>query len=81
VRLIARAASDRFRPMQSVRKPVLQQRLRPDAESVGGEVSRVMLHELEHPCPPTIIPKSGLNVCLWHKPDIPMRSADVRFWG
>src|SRR3974377_1730840 len=34
---------------------------------VCGEVSRVMLHELEHPCPPTIISKSGLNVCFWHK--------------
>jgi hypothetical protein len=29
-----------------------------------------MLHELEHPCPPTIISKSGLNVRFWHKADI-----------
>jgi len=27
-----------------------------------------MLHELEHPCPPTIIPKSGLNVCFSNRP-------------
>jgi hypothetical protein len=29
-----------------------------------------MLHELEHPCPPTIISRSTLNVCCWHKADI-----------
>src|SRR6516162_7960069 len=29
-----------------------------------------MLHELEHPCPPTIISKGSLNVCFWHKADI-----------
>jgi hypothetical protein len=39
VRSIAQAASDMFRPMQFVRKPESQQRLRSDAEIVCGEVS------------------------------------------
>src|SRR5215467_614043 len=47
-----------------------RRRLRSDARIGDGEVSRVMLHELEHPCPPTIISKSSLNVCFWHKADI-----------
>jgi hypothetical protein len=46
-----------------------------------AEVSRVMLHELEHPCPPTTIPKSGLNVRVWHKADITRLSSDLRYWG
>jgi hypothetical protein len=41
----------------------------------------VMLHELEHPCPPTIIRKSGLNVCFWHKADILVATRNVRSWG
>jgi hypothetical protein len=40
-----------------------------------------MLHELEHPCPPTIISKSGLNVCFWHLADIQVVVSNVRFWG
>src|SRR6516165_6492770 len=51
-------------------QPEAQQRPLPDARIYDGEVSRVMLHELEHPCPPTIISKSSLNVCFWHKADI-----------
>jgi hypothetical protein len=58
-----------------------RQRLLPDAEIGDGEVSRVMLHELEHPCPPTIISKSGLNVCFWYKADIQLSAVNVRFWG
>jgi hypothetical protein len=56
-----------------------RQRLLPDAEIGDGEVSRVMLHEFEHPCPPTIISKSCLNVCFWHKADIPAALSNVRF--
>src|SRR5215467_2793083 len=52
-----------------------RRRLRSDARIGDGEVSRVMLHELEHPCPPTIISKSSLNVCFWHKADIGTRLA------
>src|SRR5262249_59682690 len=52
-----------------------------DGEIVAGEVSRVMLHELEHPCPPTIISKSGLNVRFWHKADITGCAANVCFSG
>ena len=39
-----------------------------------------MLHEFEHPCPPTIISNSGLNVCFWPKADIVQIAvqADVR---
>src|SRR5215472_13949808 len=65
----APAATDRLAPMRSARRPTTRQRLR-DARNGDGEVSRVMLHELEHPCPPTIISKSGLNVCFWHKAEI-----------
>ena len=61
--------------------PAARQRLPPDAEIGDGEVSRVMLHELEHPCPLTIISKSGLNVCFWHKADIAIVLNHVRFWG
>jgi hypothetical protein len=39
VRLIARAAWDRLQPTRYVRKPESQQRLGPDGEIVGGEVS------------------------------------------
>src|SRR6516165_6090700 len=60
------------------RRRTTRQRLR-DARIGDGEVSRVMLHELEHPCPPAIISKSGLNVRFWHKADIPARSTNVRF--
>jgi hypothetical protein len=37
-----------------------------------------MIHELEYPCPPTIISNSGLNVCFWHKADIATVLNDVR---
>src|SRR5262249_54521776 len=40
-----------------------------------------MLHELEHPCPPTIISKGSLNVCFWHKADVAAVLSDVCFWG
>ena len=53
----------------------------PDAEIFGGEVSRVMLHELEHPCPLTIISKSGLNVCFWPIATDRILVADCRFRG
>src|SRR5262249_16066296 len=59
--------------------PGAGQRLLSDAEIGDGEVPRVMLHELEHPCPPTILSKSGLNVCFWHKADMATASGDVRF--
>src|SRR6516164_2899831 len=65
-RSIAPAAMDRFAPRQSATRPAARRHQRPDARNSGGEVSRVMLHELEHPCPPTIISKSSLNVCFWH---------------
>ena len=61
--------------------PAARPRLLTDVEIGDGEVSRVMLHELEHPCPPTIISKSSLNVCFWHKADITARLINVRFWG
>src|SRR6516165_9944679 len=32
-----------------------------------------------HPCPPTIISKSGVNVCFWHKADITIALNHVRF--
>src|SRR6516162_1154545 len=76
----APAATDRLAPMRSARRPTTRQRLR-DARIGDGEVSRVMLHELEHPCPPAIISKSSLNVRFWHKADIPARSTNVRFRG
>jgi hypothetical protein len=41
----------------------------------------VMLHELEHPCPLTIISKSGPNVCFWRKADMEIALTNVRFWG
>src|SRR6516164_9330163 len=80
-RLRAPAASDRFARKRSALGPGLRQRLLRDARIGDGEVSRVMLHELEHPCPPTIISKSSLNVCFWHKADIPRLSSDVRILG
>src|SRR5262249_50581766 len=71
--LNAVTALGRFAHSRSATGPAARQRPRPGAEIAGGEVSRVMLHELEHPCPPTIISKSGLNVCFWHKSDIATR--------
>src|SRR6516165_762897 len=62
----APVATDRSAPVRCAKLPAARQRRRPDARNSGGEVSRVMLHELEHPCPPTIISKSSLNVCFWH---------------
>jgi hypothetical protein len=67
--------------MRREARQAARQRLLLDAEIACVEVSRVMLHELEHPCPPTIIPKSSLNVCFWHKADMPKVSSDVRFRG
>jgi hypothetical protein len=61
--------------------PEARQRLLQDAEKPYGEVSRVMLHELEHPYAPTIISKSGPNVFFWHKADILIALTNVRFWG
>jgi hypothetical protein len=72
---------NRFAHSRSATGPTARQRPRPGAEIGGGEVSRMMLHELEHPCPPTIISKSSLNVCFWHKADILVVFSDVRFWG
>jgi len=40
----------------------------------------VMLHEFEHPCPPTTISNTGLNVCFWRKADIVIALVNVRFW-
>src|SRR6516162_2475512 len=40
-----------------------------------------MLHELEHPCPLTIISETRLNVRFWHKADITRLSSNVCFWG
>jgi|AmaraimetFIIA100_FD_contig_101_626658_length_4132_multi_5_in_0_out_0_3 hypothetical protein len=39
----------------------------------------VMLCELEHLV--TILLKSGLTVCLWHKADIAAVLINVCFWG
>jgi hypothetical protein len=58
--------------------PAAPQRLLPDAEIGDGEVSRVMLHKLEHPCPLAIISKSGPNVRYWHKADVAAVLNDVR---
>jgi hypothetical protein len=41
----------------------------------------VMLHELEHPCPPTIISKSGLNVCFWPLAAAPVGDSRGSFRG
>src|SRR6516225_2788325 len=75
----APVATDRSAPARCAKLPAARQRRRPDARNSGGEVSRVMLHELEHPCPPTIISKSSLNVCFWHKADIAIALNHVRF--
>jgi hypothetical protein len=40
-----------------------------------------MLHELEHPCPPTIISETRLNVRFWHKAEITALLIHVRFGG
>ena len=64
--LNAPTALERFARSRSATGSAARQHLLPDAEIGDGKVSRVMLHELEHPCPPTIISKSSLNVCFWH---------------
>src|SRR5262249_5198503 len=79
--LCAPAVSDNQLPTRHEAWPAARQRLLPDAEIADGEVSRVMLHELEHPCPPSIISKNSLNVRFWHKADIATDSTNVRFWG
>src|SRR6516165_7443818 len=77
----APATRDRLGPLQPVMRPAARQRPLLDAKISCGEVSRVMLHEFEHPCPPTIISNSGLNVCFWHKADVATRSVTIRVWG
>src|SRR6516164_385880 len=67
--------------MRCVAAPAIQQHPLQDAEIVCGEVSRAMLHELGTLCPPTIISKSGLNVCFWHKADIAATQPNVCFQG
>src|SRR5262245_36193604 len=42
----APAASDRFAPLQSARRPAAWQRRRPDAENFGGEVSSCCFPEM-----------------------------------
>ena len=62
---VAPAVSGNRVPMRQEVRQAARQRRPPDTEILGGEVSQVMLHELEHPCPPTIISKSGLIVRFW----------------
>src|SRR5262249_39435631 len=50
-------------------------------KTATGELQGGWSRELENPCPPTIISKSSLNVCFWHKADISLRPADVCFEG
>src|SRR5436190_22731031 len=70
---------DKFPQLRPARKLTARQHPLPDPEIVCGEISRVTLHELEQPFPATIIPKSGLNVCLWHKADMTTAFGDVCF--
>src|SRR5262249_26537192 len=79
--LNAPTALGRFAHPRSATGSAARQRPRPGAEIAGGEVSRVMLHEFEHSCPPTIISKSSLNVCFWHKADTTRLSSMSAFGG
>src|SRR5262249_32091336 len=58
-----------------------RQRRRKDAEMAAGDISGVMPHKLEHPCPQKIISKGGLNVRFWHKADTKGCAANVCFSG